>query len=134
MRARRLSALLAFVAAVGLPLSVTAESPILHRVVVAGQAAPGGGAFERFSIEALPVVAPVNSRGQVAFFATLLRSRASEGFFLATGTRIDTIAAEGDRAPEGGTFSGFGRHPVPALNEAERRVRGGRVGREDRGG
>jgi len=118
MRALRLSALLAFVAAVGLPLSVTAESPILHRVVVAGQAAPGGGAFERFSIEALPVVAPVNSRGQVAFFATLLRSRASEGFFLATGTRIDTIAAEGDRAPEGGTFSGFGRHPVPALNEA----------------
>ena len=118
MRALRLSALLAFVAAVGLPLSVTAESPILHRVVVAGQAAPGGGAFERFSIEALPVVVPVNSRGQVAFFATLLRSRASEGFFLATGTRIDTIAAEGDRAPEGGTFSGFGRHPVPALNEA----------------
>src|SRR5437762_10018889 len=86
MRALRLSALLAFVAAVGLPLSVTAESPILHRVVVAGQAAPGGGAFERFSIEALPVVVPVNSRGQVAFFATLLRSRASEGFFLATGT------------------------------------------------
>src|SRR5881409_2584852 len=118
MRALRLSALLAFVAAVGLPLSVTAESPILHRVVVAGQAAPGGGAFERFSIEALPVVAPVNSRGQVAFFATLLRGRASEGFFLATGTRIDTIAAEGDRAPEGGAFSGFGRHPVPALNEA----------------
>ena len=118
MCARRLSALLVFVAAVGLPRSVTAESPILHRVVVAGQAAPGGGAFERFSIEALPVVAPVNARGQVAFFATILRGRSSEGFFRATGARIDPIAAEGDRAPEGGTFSGFGRHPVPALNQA----------------
>src|SRR5216117_612340 len=118
MRARRWSALLAFVAAVGLPRSVTAESPILQRVVVAGQAAPGGGAFERFSIETLPVVAPVNARGQVAFFATILRGRASEGFFRATGTRIDAIAAEGDAAPGGGAFSGFGRHPIPTLNEA----------------
>src|SRR5438552_2475231 len=118
MHARRLSALLALVAAVGVPRSVAAESRILQRVVVAGQPAPGGGVFERFSIEVLPVVAPVNSHGHVAFFATILRGRTSEGYFRATGRRIDTIAAEGDRAPEGGTFSGFGRHPVPALNEA----------------
>jgi hypothetical protein len=117
MRARRLPVLLALVTVVGVPGHVIAESPILERVVVAGQAAPGGGAFERFSIEALPVVAPVNSRGQVVFFATILRGRASEGFFRATGTRIDKIAAEGDAAPSGGILSGFGRHPIPALNE-----------------
>src|SRR5881409_559123 len=118
MHARRLSALLALVAAVGVPRSVAAESWILQRVVVAGQPAPGGGVFERFSIEVLPVVAPVNSHGHVAFFATILRGRTSEGYFRATGRRIDTIAAQGDAAPGGGTFSGFGRHPIPALNEA----------------
>src|SRR5256885_3238374 len=117
MHARRLSALLALVAAVGVPRSVAAESRILQRVVVAGQPAPGGGVFERFSIEVLPVVAPVNSHGHVAFFATILRGRTSEGYFRATGRRIDTIAAQGDAAPGGGTFSGFGRHPIPALNE-----------------
>src|SRR5438445_771511 len=118
MHARRLSALLALVAAVGVPRSVAAESRILQRVVVAGQPAPGGGVFERFSIEVLPVVAPVNSHGHVAFFVTILRGRTSEGYFRATGRRIDTIAAQGDAAPGGGTFSGFGRHPIPALNEA----------------
>jgi hypothetical protein len=118
MRARRLPTLLALVVAVGAARSVAEDLPILQRVVVAGQAAPGGGVFERFSIEALPVVAPVNSRGQVAFFATLLRGPAREGFFLAAGTRIDKIAAEGDAAPGGGAFSGFGRHPIPTLNEA----------------
>src|SRR5439155_1733447 len=113
--ARRLSALLALVAAVGVPRSVAAESWILQRVVVAGQPAPGGGVFERFSIEVLPVVAPVNSHGHVAFFATILRGRTSEGYFRATGRRIDTIAAQGDPAPAGGAFAGFG---VPALNAA----------------
>src|SRR5438309_1616967 len=115
MHARRLSALLALVAAVGVPRSVAAESRILQRVVVAGQLAPGGGVFERFSIEVLPVVAPVNSHGHVAFFATILRGRTSEGYFRATGRRIDTIAAQGDAAPAGGAFAGFG---VPALNAA----------------
>ena len=117
MRARRLSALLAFVALVGVTCRVAADSSLVRRVAVTGQAAPGGGTLERFSVEALPVVAPVNSRGQIAFFATILRGRASEGFFLSTGPRIAKIAAEGDAAPGGGTFSGFGRHPVPALNE-----------------
>ena len=118
MRTRRLPTLLVFIALVGAPCRVAADSSAVQRVAATGQAAPGGGTFERFSVEALPVVAPVNSRGQVVFFATLLRGRASEGFFLATGPRVDKIAAEGDAAPGGGVFSGFGRHPIPALNEA----------------
>jgi hypothetical protein len=118
MRMRRLATLLAFTTVVGVTGGVGADSSSVQRVAVTGQAAPGGGTLERFNVEALPVAAPVNSRGQVAFFATILRGRASEGFFLTTGTRIDKIAAEGDAAPGGGTFSGFGRHPIPALNEA----------------
>src|SRR5438128_9093981 len=97
--------------------AVAAAAARLERVAVAGQAAAGGGTFEHFGVEALPVVAPVNGRRQVAFFASLLRGRASEGFFLTDGRRITRIALEGDAAPGGGTFSGFGKHPMPALNE-----------------
>src|SRR5881628_1239299 len=82
-----------------------------------GQPAPGGGTFEHFGVESLPVVAPANTKGQVAFFATLLRASTGEAFFLASERRTVRIAAEGDAVPGGGTFSGFGRHPIPALNE-----------------
>src|SRR5262249_47024145 len=98
--------------------SRSAESPAIRRVAVTGQAVPGGGAFDRFSVESLPIVAPINSQGQVAFFATIVRGRANEGFFIASGARIDKLVADGDRVPGGGVFSGFGRHPVPALNGA----------------
>ncbi|HEV8672695.1 MAG TPA: choice-of-anchor tandem repeat NxxGxxAF-containing protein [Methylomirabilota bacterium] len=86
--------------------------------VLAGQPAPGGGTFEHFSIEAQPVLAPVNGRGQVVFFATLLRGSGGEGLFLASGDRITRVAVEGDRAPGGGTLSGFGKHPIPSMNDA----------------
>src|SRR5438105_13395664 len=66
----------------------------LRPVVVAGDPAPGGGRFEHFSIEQLPIVAPINTKGHVAFFATLLRGPASEGIFLAAGGRISRIAME----------------------------------------
>jgi len=95
-----------------------AESPAIRRVAVTGQAVPGGGAFDRFSVESLPIVAPINSKGQVAFFATIVRGRANEGFFIASGARVDKLVVDGDRVPGGGVFSGFGRHPVPALNGA----------------
>lgn len=97
-------------------VAVGGEPPVIRRVAAAGQAAPGGGTFERFSVESLPVVAPVNDRGQIAFFATLLRSAAAEGIFLASGSAITRVAVDGDPAPGGGTLSGFGKHPIPALN------------------
>lgn len=81
-----------------------------------GQPAPRGGVFDRFAVEALPIVVPINARGQATFFATVARGTAGEGFFLSGGTSLSRVAAEGDRAPGGGTLSGFGRHPVPALN------------------
>jgi hypothetical protein len=89
----------------------------LRPVVLMGQAAPGGGRFEHVSVEAQPVLAPVNGRGQVAFFATLLRGTGGEGLFVTAGNRIRKIAVEGDPAPAGGTLSGFAKHPVPAIND-----------------
>jgi len=95
-----------------------ADPSSIRRIAVTGQAAPNGGAFDRFSVESLPIVAPINAKGQVAFFASVVRGRASEGFFLSTGARIVKLVADGDAVPGGGVFSGFGRHPVPTLNDA----------------
>jgi hypothetical protein len=88
----------------------------LRAVVRSGMAAPDGGRFDRFDVTAQPIVAPVNARGQVAFYATVLRAPAREGIFLAQAGRVTKIAAFGDAAPGGGTLAGFAAHPVPALN------------------
>src|SRR5258705_4671603 len=98
-------------------VSLGADPSGIRRIAVTGQAAPNGGVFDRFSVESLPIVAPINGKGQVAFFATVVRGRVSEGFFPSTGARVSKLAADGDPAPGGGVFSGFGRHPVPALND-----------------
>jgi hypothetical protein len=90
----------------------------LRLVVASGQAAPGGGSFDRFDVGSQPIVAPVNSRGQVAFYASLARAKAAEGIFLATVSGITKAAAVGDAVPGGGVLSEFARHPLPALNDA----------------
>ena len=99
-------------------LSVAAgESPPLRQVVATGEAAPGGGIFDRFGAEAMPIVAPVNARGDVAFFSTLGRGDADEGFFLWSRGRISVVAREGDRVGGVGRLSGFSKHPAPALSD-----------------
>ena len=108
---------IAVVLALSAATTAIRAQPVVRAVALAGQPAPGGGTFEHFGVESLPVVAPANTKGQVAFFATLLRASAGEAFFLASERRTVRIAAEGDAVPGGGTFSGFGRHPIPALNE-----------------
>ena len=96
---------------------VAAGGP-LHAVVRSGQPAPGGGRFDRFDVTSQPVVAPVNGRGQVAFYATVLRATAREGIFIAEAGRVTKAAAFGDGVPGGGTLAEFAAHPVPALNAA----------------
>ena len=96
--------------------SAAGDADRTRPVVLAGDAVPGGGTFERFSVESLPIVAPVTSEGRVAFFATILRGRASEGFFVWSEGKVAKVVVDGDPSPAGGTFSGFGRHPIPALN------------------
>src|SRR6266481_1820368 len=69
------------------------EAPALRLVVASGQAAPTGGRFDRFDVGSQPIVAPVNGRGQVAFYASVARAKATEGIFLATASRITKGAA-----------------------------------------
>src|SRR5271167_550004 len=108
------------------------ETGALRAVVRSGLAAPGGGRFDRFDITSQPIVAPVNARGQVAFFATVLRVPAREGIFLAEAGQVTKVAAFGDSLPGGGTLAEFGVHPLPSLNNAghvafEAQIAGGRA-------
>ena len=100
------------------PTLAQAEAAPMRVVAASGMPVPGGGTFDRFQVERHPAIAPVNDRGQVAFFATLARARASEGMFLGDGRKIDVIALTGSPAPGGGTLASFATHPVPALNQA----------------
>lgn len=94
------------------------DSGALRAVVRSGDPAPVGGRFDRFDVTAQPIVAPVNARGQVAFYASVLRSPAREGIFLAEAGRVAKVAAFGDPVPGGGTLAEFAAHPLPALNAA----------------
>src|SRR5215831_16620621 len=108
------------------PVRVAAPSPAvpayvtgsLRAAIQSGAAAPGGGRFDRFNVTAQPIVAPVNARGQVAFYATVLHGPAREGIFLADAGQVTKVAAFGDSLPGGGTLAEFGAHPLPALNNA----------------
>jgi hypothetical protein len=101
------------------PAAVNPLQPgALRAVVRSGLEAPGGGRFDRFNVTSQPVVAPVNARGQVAFYATVLRSPAREGIFLAEAGQVRKIAAFGDELNGGGTLAELGDHPLPALNAA----------------
>jgi hypothetical protein len=97
------------------PLS---ETSVLRAVVLSGLAAPGGGTFDRFDVASQPIVAPINARGQIAFYATVLRAPAREGIFLAEAGHMSKVAAFGDAVPGGGTFAEFAAHPLPSLNAA----------------
>jgi hypothetical protein len=104
--------------AIGSAAPVLGDEPSrLRRVAATGEAAPGGGSFDRFGAESMPIVAPVNARGDVAFFATLSRGGADEGLFLWSRGRATAVAREGDRVAGVGRLSGFGKHPIPALGD-----------------
>jgi hypothetical protein len=90
----------------------------LRAVVRSGMAAPGGGRFDRFEVTAQPIAAPVNAKGQVAFYASVLHAAAREGIFLADAGQVEKVAAFGDDIPAGGRLAAFGAHPLPSLNSA----------------
>ena len=73
----------------------------LRAIVKSGQPAPGGGSFDRFAVATQPVVAPVNARGQVAFYATVLRAAGREGIFLADARGIGKLDSLSVPAPAG---------------------------------
>lgn len=88
----------------------------LRAVVRSGMPAPGGGRFDRFDAATQPVVTPVNAKGQVAFYATVLRSASRDGIFIAASGRITKVAAFGDPVPGGGALVDFALDPLPAIN------------------
>ncbi len=90
--------------------SPPSSPPALRQVVGSGQPTPVGGMFDRFDVTSQPIVAPVNVHGQVAFYATILRSKATEGIFLAGTGPIAKVAAVGDAVPGGGVITGFAKH------------------------
>jgi hypothetical protein len=92
----------------------------LRRVIATGQPAPTGGEFNRFDVTTQPIVAPVNARGHVAFYASVVHSKQTEGIFLNVGSRIVKLAAAGDPVPGGGLLSEFATHPTPSLNSADK--------------
>src|SRR6516225_12014263 len=67
----------------------------LRAIIQSDAPAPGGGRFDRFDVTAQPIVAPVNARGQVAFYATVLHGPAREGIFLAEAGQVTKVAASG---------------------------------------
>lgn len=94
------------------------ETYVLRALARTGDAAPGGGTFDRFGQETLPILAPVNARGDIAFFASLSRGASDDGIFLRRAGRVVVVAREGDRVAGVGRLSGFAKHPTPALNDA----------------
>jgi hypothetical protein len=98
--------------------AAVSETGALRAVVRSGLAAPGGGRFDRFDVASQPIVAPVNARGQVVFYTTVLHAPARDGIFLAERGHVMKVAAFGEDLPGGGTLAGFGAHPLPALNSA----------------
>lgn len=94
--------------------------PSLHLLVASGQPAPAGGSFDRFDVASQPIVAPVNARGHVAFYASVVRSKTREGIFLATGRGVVKMAGVGDLVPGAGSLSEFAGHPIPALNDSDK--------------
>lgn len=93
-------------------------APLLQVIAATGDPAPAEGSFDRFDIEGRVIPAPVNRRGDVAFFATLLRSPAQEGWFMASHGRTGKLAAVGDTVPSGERLAGFGETPAAAINAA----------------
>jgi hypothetical protein len=104
------------------PVSTTSAAkpaePALQVVAAGGGAAPAGGVFDQFDIGGQAIPAPSNERGDVVFFATLLRSAAEEGLFLATGKGITKLVAVGDAVPSGERIAGFGERPGASLNNS----------------
>jgi hypothetical protein len=100
------------------PPAAAPAAPVLQTIVASGDPSPADGSFDRFDVEGRVVAAPANRRGDVAFFASLRRSKAQEGLFLASGARVTKIVAGGDVVPSGERIAGFGEQPAAAINAA----------------
>ncbi len=92
----------------------------LRALVMAGEPAGLKGSFDRFGLEVMTMALASNSRGETAFYATIRRSQAEEGMFLAKADgKVAPIAIASDPVPDqaGQLIAGFGDRPAPAMND-----------------
>jgi len=99
------------------PVGPLRSAAILQQLASSGQATPAGGSFDRFEIAGQAIPAPNNRNGDVAFFASLVRTNAEECLFIAIGDRISKLAAAGDIIPSGEQIADFTDHARLALND-----------------
>jgi hypothetical protein len=82
----------------------------LQAIALAGTDAPGFPSGTLANLDA----PSLNDRGDIAFLATVRRGRETvEALYLRTGSKLQKVVGQGDAAPAGGTFAGFG---PPSLN------------------
>lgn len=102
-----------------------AAAPVPQRVglralAMAGEPVGLNGSFDRFGLERQTMMLASNNRGETAFYATIRRSQAEEGMFLARADgKIAPIAVAGDPVPDqaGQLIAGFGERPAPVMND-----------------
>jgi hypothetical protein len=92
---------------------------VVSKIAAVGDATPAGSTYTGFTASAAPPVPIINAGGDVSFFAT--RSTGGEAIFLYKSLEavIVKVAANGDSAPTGGTFTGFsgGVVGMPLVND-----------------
>ncbi|MEW6734343.1 MAG: choice-of-anchor tandem repeat NxxGxxAF-containing protein [Acidobacteriota bacterium] len=81
-----------------------------RKIALQGEVAIGGGKFS----DLIPLTDPptttiaLNNRDEIAFIAQLEGTTASTGIFLSSQNQLTRLVANGDAAPGGGKFAGFG--------------------------
>ena len=92
----------------------------LRALAMADEPVGLNGSFDRFGLQVQTMVLASNNRGETAFYATIRRSQAEEGMFLAKADgKITPIAVAGDPVPDqaGQLIAGFGERPAPVMND-----------------
>jgi hypothetical protein len=94
------------------------------KIAAVGDTSPVGGAtYTGFTAPLGPAVPIINNLGDVSFFATL--SSGGQAAFMYNGASVIKVAASGDAAPSGGTFTAFhypgGYGGIPVVS-SERQV------------
>jgi hypothetical protein len=93
-------------------------APALQIVAASGESVAGAGLLDHFDVGGQAIAAPSNRHGDVVFFATVVRSAAEEGLFVANGKGVTKLVAVGDVVPSGERIAGFGERPGVSLNSS----------------
>jgi CSLREA domain-containing protein len=85
----------------------------VSKVASVGDSAPGGGTFTTFVSGAGYATIPIVADSKQVTFRAFLTGGPSQGVYLFDGGTLTKVAAAGDSSPIGGSYTSFGRAPVP---------------------